>query len=300
MANYLILILIISVAVLFMKANKEHFSILACPLNRYQIERTPIEYIFDSSQRIISIPKKTPPEHFIGNAATVPRQIWMYYPSEKNSRNWLDWGSRLRCEPNTQLFDQCVANLRKKTGWTVMVLNQNNLAKYANIPRGLEENELFIQSTILHQYGGLWLPAYSFPIKNVDDLRSEAVASNGGVIMPQIPNLNQTMPVMCVPGLKVWEQMAEYILKNPAPHNDFSDYNQLHYLAACNGVRMVDGRVFGMLDKNGRMLTFLNLVSDSCTDLSDDAYFVCINRIEEERLITQYVNTRAWYNALLK
>lgn len=299
MSNYLILILIISFAVLLMKAKKEHFSILACPLNRYQIERTPTEYIFDSSRRIVSIPKKVSSEHFIGNASTVPRQIWMYYLSEKNSRNWLDWGSRLNCQPSTQLFDQCVANLRKKTGWTVIILNQHNLSKYVDIPAGLEENELFIQSVIMHLYGGLWLPAYSFPIKNVDNLRS--LVPSKGAVMPQIPNLNQTMPAMSVPGLKLWEQMVHYILKNPTPHNDYSDYKYLSDLtAACVGVRIVDGRVFGMLDKNSRMITFLNLVSDSCTDLSEDAYFVCINRIEEERLISQYVNTRAWYNSLLK
>jgi hypothetical protein len=298
--NYFILILIIIVCAIFLiKTKKEHFSLLACPLNPYITERTPTEYIFDTTlfNRTKMVPMKTNPrEHFVGQSTTVPRQIWIYYPFEKNSRNWLDWGSRLRYQPNTKLFEQCVVNLKKKTGWTVIVLNQQNLSKYATIPKGLEENELYIQSVIMHQYGGLWLPAYSFPVKNVDELRSFVK----DIIIPYIPDLNQPLPVMCVPGLQLWAQMAEYIVKNPTPQNDYSDYAQLYYLATCNHVRMVDGRVFGMLDKTGRMITFLNLVSDSCSELADDTYLVCINKIEEERLSTQYIKYNSWYNHLLQ
>jgi hypothetical protein len=298
--NYLILILIIGIVSFILvktRENKELFSVLACPLNQYVTERTPTEYIFSGSfgSKSSNQQNNDEMEGFVGSKS-IPRQIWIYYPYDKNSRHWLDWGSRLYYEQHTKLFDECIRNLRKKTGWNVFVLNQLTLPQFVKIPAGLEENELYIQSLILYKYGGLWLPAYSFPIKNLDELRGKV----DNMIMPYIPDLNQPMPIMCVPGLKIWQQMSEYIMNTPNRTSDYSDFNHLYYLAKCNKVNLVDGRVFGMLDKNGRMITFLNLVSDSITDVSDETYLVCINKIEEKRLSSQFVNYNAWMSQLIK
>ena len=301
--NYFILILIILIAAFLLKSkeSKELFSCLKCPVNPYIIERTPTEYIFTGNRRTVQndCDETKNVENFTSNivgSKSVPRQIWIYYPYEKNSRHWLDWGSRLHYEPNTKLLQQCVENLKKKTSWNVVVLDQTNLNKYIQIPGGLEENELYIQAKILHKYGGLWLPAYSFPINNIDNLRSKV----DSMIMPYIPGLYQQLPIMCISGLKMWGQMCEYITQNPNRKPDYSDFEHLYYLANCNEVKLVDGRVFGMLDKKGRMITFLNLVSDSCTELDPNTYLVCINKIEEERLNTQYVNNNAWFNQLMR
>jgi hypothetical protein len=298
--NYIVLILIIGIVSFILvktRENRELFSVLGCPLNRYILERTPIEYIFSGSfgSKYANQQNEDEIEGFVGQNS-VPRQIWIYYPYDKNSRHWLDWGSRLYYEQHTKLFGECVRNLRKQTGWNVVVLNQLTLPQFVKIPAGLEENELYIQSVILYKYGGLWLPAYSFPIKKLDELREKV----DNIIMPYIPDLNQQMPIMCVPGLKIWKQMSEYIMNNPNRLSDYSDFNHLYYLANCNQVKMVDGRVFGMLDKKGRMITFLNLVSDSITDVSDETYLVCVNKIEEKRFISQFVNYNAWMNQLIK
>ena len=58
--------------------------------------------------------------------------------------------------------------------------------------------------------------------------------------------------------------------------------------------------VFGMLDKKGRMITFLNLVSDSTTDVTDETYLVCVNKIEEKRFISQFVNYNTLINQFMK
>ena len=301
--NYFILILIIlvSVCLIQIRGNKEYFSILACPINPYITDRTPTEYIFSGNHQVIKNncdTDKNKIEGFtnsvVGNKS-VPRQIWIFYPFEKNSREWLDWGSRLYYESNTKLFDLSVQNLKDRTGWNIVVLHQKNMNQYIQIPSGLEDNELYIQAKILYQYGGLWLPAYSFPIKNIDNLRNKIET----MIMPYIEGLFQVLPIMCIPGLKIWSQMSEYIINNPNRQPDYSDFNHLYYLANCNNVRLVDGRVFGMLDKKGRMITFLNLVSDTPPELTDDTFIVCINKIEEGRLNTQYVNYNAWFNQLV-
>jgi hypothetical protein len=295
--NYIILILIIGIVSFILvktRENKELFSVLGCPINQYVTERTPTEYIFSGTFGS-KYANENEMEGFVGDKS-IPRQIWMYYPYDKKSRHWLDWGSRLYYEQHTKLFDECVRNLRKKTGWNVVVLNQLTLPQFVKIPAGLEENELYIQSVILYKYGGLWLPAYSFPIKNLDELRGKV----DNIIMPYIPDLNQPMPIMCVPGLKIWQQMSEYIMNNPNRLSDYSDFNHLYYLANCNQVKFVDGRVFGMLDEKGRMITFLNLVSDSITDVSNETYLICVNKIEEKRFITQFVNYNAWISQLIK
>lgn len=295
--NYIILILIIGIVSFILvktRENKELFSVLGCPVNQYVTERTPTEYIFSGTFGS-KYANHNEMEGFVGDKS-IPRQIWIYYPYDKNSRHWLDWGSRLYYEQHTKLFDECVRNLKKKTGWNVVVLNQLTLPQFVKIPAGLEENELYIQSVILYKYGGLWLPAYSFPIKNLDELRGKVDT----IIMADIPDLNQPMPIMCVPGLKIWQQMSEYIMNNPNRLSDYSDFNHLYYLANCNQVKLVDGRVFGMLDKKGRMITFLNLVSDSTTDVTDETYLVCVNKIEEKRFISQFVNYNTWINQFMK
>jgi hypothetical protein len=295
----LILIVLVSVFVLKMNSNKEFFSVLACPRNPYIIDRTPYEYIFSGNHKIIqnSCNKENKQiEHFTTvGSNSISRIIWIYYPFNKNSREWLDWGSRLNYTPNPELFDMCVQNLKDKTGWNIVVLNQTNMNKYIKIPAGLEDNELFIQAKILYKYGGFWAPAYSFPIKNLDTLRNKV----DKIIMPYIPDLHQVLPIMCISGLKIWSQMSDYIVTNPNRQSDFSDFQYLYYIANCNKVNLVDGRVFGMLDKNGSMITFLNLVSDNPPELSNETFLVCINRIEEERLNTQYINYNGFFNKLI-
>ena len=301
--KYIILILFILLYLIIRQSNtnKEFFSILRCPRNQYQIDRTPTEYIFSGNHKVIlnqCSQKNSNIENFINSTVgsnNIQRIIWIYYPFEKKSRDWLDWGSRLYYHPNTTLFDMCIQNLKEKTGWNIVVLNQTNLKEYIEIPNGLEKNELYIQSKILYQYGGFWTPAYSFPIKNLDILRNKVQ----NIIMPYIQDLHQVLPIMCKSGLKIWSEMCDYIINNPNRQSDYSDYNHLYYLANCNKVNLVDGRIFGMLDKKGRMLTFLNLVSDIQPELSDDTFIVCINRVEEERLNTQFINYNRFFNNLI-
>lgn len=298
--KYIILILFILLYLIIQhsKSNYEFFTMLRCPRNQYQIDRTPTEYIFSGNHKIIINEcnlRNNKIENFMNQSIGsnhIQRIIWIYYPFEKNSRDWLDWGSRLYYHPNTQLFNLCIQNLKEKTGWNIIVLNQRNLNKYIDITTGLENNELYIQSKILYQYGGFWSPAYSFPIKNLDVLRSKVQT----IIMPYIPDLHQVLPIMCKSGLKIWSQMCEYIIQNPNRQADYSDFNYLYYLANCNKVNVVDGRVFGLLDKKGRMITFLDLVSDIQPELSEETFIVCINRGEEERLNTQYINYNRFFN----
>jgi hypothetical protein len=299
--NYILLILVIlvSVFILQIKSNKEHFSLLVCPRNQYIIDRTPYEYIFTGNRKVVhnNCDGTNKIENFlnIGNK-NVDHTIWIYFPFKKNSRSWLDWGSRLYYHPNTNLFDICIQNLKAKTGWNIVVLNQTNIHKYIDIPIGLEENELLIQAKILYKYGGFWNTPYSFPIKNLDILCNKV----DNIIMPYIPDLYQVLPIMCISGLTIWKQMSDFIINNPNRHADYSDFNHLYYLAYCNKVNLVDGRVFGMLDKNGRMITFLNLVSDSPPELSNDTFIVCINKNEEERLHTQYINYNGFFNKYIQ
>jgi len=301
--KYIILILFIILYLIIhnSKSNNEFFSILRCPRNQYQIDRTPVEYIFSGNHKIIMNQcniENNKIEYFMNQSIGsnhVERIIWIYYPFEKNSREWLDWGSRLYYHPDTKLFDICIQNLKEKTGWNIIVLNQINLKKYIKIPIGLENNELFIQAKILYQYGGFWSSAYSFPIKNLDILRSKVQ----NIIMPYIEDLHQVLPIMCKSGLKIWNEMCQYIIKNPNRQSDYSDFNHLYYLAYCNKVNFVDGRIFGLLDKKGRMITFLDLVSDVQPELSDETFIVCINKVEEKRLNTQFINYNRFCNNLI-
>ena len=100
--NYIILILIIGVVSFILvktRENKELFSVLGCPVNQYVTERTPTEYIFSGTFGS-KYANHNEMEGFVGDKS-IPRQIWIYYPYDKNSRHWLDWGSRLYYEQHT-------------------------------------------------------------------------------------------------------------------------------------------------------------------------------------------------------
>ena len=293
MNYYILLISIIILVCLAFSYHplREHFwSCLGCPINSFELDPKPQKIIYaDQTQQFLN-----KCETFVSQNSTklgfnqrIPKKVWIYYPYQKNSRHWWDYGSRLHYQQNSGLFHTSLQNLRRKLpGYDVVVLDQTNIEELTNIPVGLLENEMLIQATIMYKYGGIWLSAYSYPIRSIDWMLDEKC-----LVCFVSYEWNKPSPSASLPGQKLWRDMIYYIAYNPLTYSDYSDFNKFWYFVNCNrkDLRLIDGRIFGLLDRQGRDITFINLTSQADTKLDPECCVVCIDKSEELRRDTQWI-----------
>jgi len=291
MNYYIILIsiiLIISILSSYGPLREHFFSCIGCPVDKFEWNPKPQQIIFADQTKIFL----NQCENFVNNNrnitnTTIPRKIWIYYPYQKNSRHWWDYGSRLHYQQKPGLFIATLQNLRKKLpNYEITVIDQTNVEKLTNIPLGLIENEMLIQATIMYKYGGIWLSAYSYPVSSIDWILNEKC-----LVAFVSYEWNKPTPAASIPGQKLWRDMIYYIAYNPLTTSDYSDYNKFYFYVNNNrkDIRLVDGRIFGLLDSQGRDITFINLTAQSKTDLDSSCCLICIDKSEELRRDTQWI-----------
>lgn len=303
----LILLLIIISYVLGKKSKAEHFTEFKSVYNKFRVNNcAPQEYIFADQVAIFKndcFPSNSASlknencdknrETFVSsslisnNYSAIPKRVWIYYPYEKGARQWTSFGGRLNWENKPELFKLTVSKLKKNLGmtWDVVILDQTNIQDYIKLPTCLYGNELLIQAAVLNKYGGVWLPSYSYLLRDLTPLLNGA-----DVIYPYIPGWNKVLPILSKPNQRVWREMADYILANPNKGSDYSDFNKLEQImTGCSVVKKVSGDMLGVLDGHGNAITFLNLASDNNTYMNPSAFLVSIPREEEERRETAYL-----------
>ena len=211
------------------------------------------------------------------------RKIWVHIPFEKNSRQWINFGSRTSTDLNLAYMTLCVKSIIDHCGekYDVFIIDDSNFSNL--LADDIDMNKLsgalkekyreLCMLKVLYNYGGVILPPTLFltkSIKSIDDPRDWYVSEISNQFnVSYLP----TYPTQLLMGAnKHNDKLIEYITHySNKIKNDFGE-ESLHfsnYLRKHN-VNCLDGKLIGVKDKKNAPIMLEDLMENKRIHLHRD------------------------------
>jgi hypothetical protein len=211
------------------------------------------------------------------------RKIWVHIPYEKNSRKWINFGSRMSTDLNLAYMTLCIKSIIDNCGenYDIFIIDDNNFSNL--LDDDIDMNKLsgalkekyreMCMLKVLYNYGGVILPPSLFlkkSIKSIDDPNKWYVSEiNNTFNISYMP----TYPTQLLMGSnKKNDKLIEYIqYYSEKIKNDFGE-ESLHFsnYLKKNKVDCLDGRIIGTKDKKGRAIMLEDLMENKKIHLHQD------------------------------
>ena len=210
------------------------------------------------------------------------RKLWIHIPFEKNSRKWINFGSRTSTDLNLAYMTLCVKSIIDHCGenYDIFIIDDTNFSNLLNddidmskLSGALKEKyrELSMLK-VLYNYGGVILPPSLFlknSIKRIDNPNIWYVSEIGNQFnVSYLP----TYPTQLLMGSnKHNDQLIEYITHySENIKNDFGE-ESLHFsnYLKKHKVELLDGKIIGVKDKNNTPIMLEDLMENKPIQLDE-------------------------------
>lgn len=207
------------------------------------------------------------------------RKMWIHVPSERNSRFWLDMGSRSSTNINLPYMSICVKSIIDwcAQSYDIIIFDDSN------IPDILESNDVDLGKIsgplltkyremcllkILYKYGGVLVPPTMFlrtNLADIDKTNDDNIWYVTDNVNTQHVSMSTRMPSVLLSGSnRNNAQLKAYIsFLDETLVSDFDEdsiHFQKNYLRE-NNVQVIDGSVIGTKDAYGNNITIDHLMS---------------------------------------
>ena len=222
--------------------------------------------------------------------------IWVYIDNNKNARKWLSFYSRNSTNMNCPYILSCIESIINKCGnsFKIILVDSNSFKKLLpnwNVDMDLisgvvKENVINLGlMKILYKYGGLKIPSSTVAIQDLKGIYKKGIAKNGCFCVQEINRSLYNEFENFVPGLNIvgckknnivikdlilfYENMlrtnnTDSIKINGLIHEKLTRY--------CDDAKMnlLNGKFFGIKDKNGKPTDIHLLMSNTYIDFKND------------------------------
>ena len=212
------------------------------------------------------------------------RKIWIHVPFEKNSRKWLDFGSRNSNELNIPYVYLCLKSVIDKCGmdYDVIIYNDSNICNILDdctidlttlSGEILEEYRKLMFCKILYEYGGVIMPFSFFckkSIKEVDNTELWWVSEvkNQGINVSQ---KNGIKSIELMGSSKKNENLNEFIEKyKETLKKDFGMEHSTFITDNLQYISYLDGKIIGTKGENNKFLGLEDLMSNNKINMVQD------------------------------
>ena len=211
------------------------------------------------------------------------RKIWVHIPFEKNSRRWVNFGSRTSTDLNLAYMTLCIKSIIDNCGETydIFIIDDTNFSNI--LDEDIDVNKLsgalkekyreLCMLKILYKYGGVILPPSLFLKKNIKSIDnpnvwyvSETSNTFNVSYMPVYPSQ------VLMGSNKKNDQLIEYIeYYSEKIKSDFGE-ESLHFsnYLKKNKVVCLDGKIIGVRDNKDKPITLEDLMENKKIHLHKD------------------------------
>jgi hypothetical protein len=211
------------------------------------------------------------------------RKIWVHIPFEKNSRRWVNFGSRTSTDLNLAYMTLCIKSIIDNCGeaYDIFIIDDTNFSNLLN--EDVDVNKLsgalkekyreLCMLKILYNYGGVILPPSLFlkkSIKPIDNPNiwyvSETTNTFNVSYMPLYPSQ------VLMGSNKKNDQLIEYIeYYSEKIKSDFGE-ESLHFsnYLKKNKVVCLDGKIIGVRDNKDKPIMLEDLMENKKIHLHKD------------------------------
>ena len=236
-------------------------------------------------------------------------KLWIHSKYEVNSRQWKSFQSRTSTDLNQPYLHQTIRTIINHCSkdFNVCLIDDNSFSRLipswdidlASVADPMKSHYREIgMLQLLYYYGGMIVPNSFLCMKNLKSMYDENTQSYSGKTMPfaceranNTVNLMKT-PSMFLPSLYFMgakknddtiKEFVEYLKsRNMNPHfTEEVDFNAdssqwLNGAVKSGKMNLVDGRIIGVKDTNGKPILLDNLMEEDYLDLDINAYGIYI------------------------
>lgn len=209
------------------------------------------------------------------------RKLWIHVPYEKNARNWINFGSRTSYEINCSYMILCIKSIIDKCGdsYDIVIIDDTNFNDLLDIDIDVlklsgalkEKYRELCLLQILHQYGGVIVPPTLFlkkTIKKIDNPDIWYVVEIYNT--DKVSLLNTTLSPVFTGSSPKNTNLKKYIdYYSNDIKNDFGEQSlhfNVNYIRK-NNIPYVDGKIFGIRNKNNKLITLEELMENNTIQL---------------------------------
>jgi hypothetical protein len=197
------------------------------------------------------------------------RKIWIYIPLEKNSRQWISFGSRTSTQMNLSIMNLCIKSIIDWCSQTydIVLFTDQDISEILKSKLDLstfsgdvleKQRQLYILE-ILYEYGGILLPPTLY-MRNT--MKQQDVLDRWYVC--DLPNTHHESTATNLPSAVITgappkdPQLRKYIdYLEKDPKEEYSvNYFKTH------SIFVLDGSIFGMKNKYNKPITLDDLMSN--------------------------------------
>ena len=214
--------------------------------------------------------------------------LWIPLQFEYNSREWHSFGSRSSTELNKPYFSLCIRSIIEKCGndFQVCLVDDATFNKIIpgwtiriqNLPDPLKAHTRYLaMAKLLHSYGGMVLPPSFICLRNLYSIYSIGLSNMTMFSGELIASSNTSSITTFFPSMKIMgceknsTVMGDFI--NYLEHSISGDYSSemeftggpqrwLYEKALENRIMIINGKSFGVKDRNGNPVLLDTLLGD--------------------------------------
>jgi hypothetical protein len=209
------------------------------------------------------------------------RKLWIHVPYEKNSRNWINFGSRTSYEINCSYMILCIKSIIDKCGDTydIIIIDDSNFNDLLDIDIDLlklsgalkEKYRELCLLQILYTYGGIIIPPTLFlrkSIKKIDNPNIWYVVEINNTSTVSL--MNTQLSTIFTGSSPINPQLKKYIdYYSNDIKNDFGEqslYFNINYIRK-NNISYIDGKIFGVKNKYNKIISLEELMENKPIEL---------------------------------
>jgi hypothetical protein len=204
------------------------------------------------------------------------RKLWIHIPYEKNSREWINFGSRSSNKLNLPYMILCIKSIIDYCGDTydIIIIDDTNIPNLLNNDIDLlklsgslkEKYREMCLLKILYQYGGVIVPPSLYLKKSIKQVDNPNIWYIVEIVnTTSVSNLNTHTSTIFSGSSKNNKDLKKYIDTYESEiKNDFGEQS-LHFntnYITKNNIYYLDGKMIGVKDKYGNIITIDDLMEN--------------------------------------
>tara|TARA_Y100000782_G_scaffold109878_1_gene135429 strand:+ start:28910 stop:29869 length:960 start_codon:yes stop_codon:yes gene_type:complete len=270
---------------------------------------TALGYIYDKYRSKMDVYDETENEilirKYLLNDTFTPNNkppLWIYINKEKNSRNWLSFGSRSSYDLNQPYLYVTLRSILNKSNndFNVCIINDNSIHKL--LPAwSIDLNKLsepikshyrdLAMAKILYNYGGFVVPPSYLALNDLSQIYYSGIQDKGcfvcempsNSILTSVKNTQPSIEFMgCIKKHKAVRDICNHLekinSKDCTLEQDFDGTieRNLNELILNNQINKISGKTIGTLDKYDNPITIHELLGSSYIDFNDNLHGIFI------------------------
>jgi hypothetical protein len=234
-------------------------------------------YLLHSQSNYNIIPSYQGDKTVLNGRNTKP-VMWIYVPDESNITNWKTYLGRYRHEQQLAIYKLCLTSLilNNSEDFHLVLLHKDNLKYYIpdfKIPPNASDiNKSALKYTILHRYGGVFLPIHTLSFQPLSKLYESNITKKISTILFDDVDSNI---ILSKKDSQFTKELSEYFISRKDGLGGGSHFDKtpqkilLKYMN--NGiVSVMSGDLIGKLDYEGREILSDRYISTNTTKFKDD------------------------------